>query len=205
MKQEIMRKTYSDALDAVVEKLSERKISLDERHLLIVPDIYTFALEKRLFTLGSGSFDLEVTTFNRLHNRINANKPALSKQGAIMLLKKICLEKASELTCFSKSCLRSGFAVKLYDTLTKLRSCSVTPEELRGATKLPKAHDMALLYEEYLKSIEGEFVDAGGRISVLRDYFENTDYLSDCHIYIALYDVFTSEMKKLLSVIEKKA
>ncbi len=205
MKQELQEKSYASSLDAIIARLQARRQSLDERHLLIVPDIYTFALERRLFSSGVGSFDVEVTTFNRLHKRLDSSKAALSKQSAIMLLKRICAEKASELSCYTRSYRRSGFAVKLYDTITKLRSCSVTPDELMTAAKLPKAKDVAILYAEYLKRTEGLYVDAGGRMGLLREYFENSDYLSNCHVYVALYDTFTSEIKKLLNVIERKA
>ena len=117
---EITEKSYADALEKVIGLVEKRKFDLNVRHLVIVPDNYTFTLEKRFFLQNQGSFDVEVTTFNRLCLRFSGAKKALSKQGAVMLLKKICIENADKLTCYSKSCLRPGFAVKLYEAVNAL-------------------------------------------------------------------------------------
>lgn len=205
MKTVLKDKSYVSSLDEVVRIIKNRKVDLGVRHILIVPDVYTFMLEKRLFGDGVGSFDVEVTTFNRLYSRVAQSREALSKQGAIMLLKKICLENADKLTCYSRSAQKTGFAVKLYDAISKLRSCAVTPDELKNAKNLKKANDIALLYELYEREIEGKYVDAGGRIALLKEYFESSNYLSDCHVYIALYDILPRQVELLLSVVEKKA
>ena len=138
MKQTINEKSYALALDKILEKISKRKVTLDEKHILIVPDVYTFTLEKRLFLQGKGSFDLEVTTFNRIYSRIIDEGNVLSKQGAIMLVKNLCRKNADKLTCYTRSALKTGFAVKLYDAISTLRACAVTPDEV-DAVPMPKS------------------------------------------------------------------
>ncbi len=194
---EIKEKSYASALDALERIISERKPDLGVRHIIVVPDIYTFALEKRFFLKGKGSFDVEITTFNRLYLRINTGLSALGKQGAIMILKKLCRKNASKLTSYSRSALKPGFAVKLYDALNRLRSCSVTPEELASVGELHKAGDLAVLYREYLDATSGVYVDAAGRTEILRKAVLNGE-LNDCRIYVAQYDTLSSEMQKLL-------
>lgn len=68
---EITEKSYAAALDKVIELVEKRKPDLNVRHLVIVPDNYTFTLEKCLFLKNKGSFDVEVTTFNRLCLRLS--------------------------------------------------------------------------------------------------------------------------------------
>lgn len=201
----VYEKTYADAMDAIIKKTSCRTVDLGIRHLIIVPDIYTFMLEKRLFLAGSGSFDLEVTTFNRLYQRLITDKKALSKQGALMLLKRLCRVHASELVCFSRSALRPGFALKLYDVFNTLSACSVSPEELAGAEGMLKAADIALLYREYLDETRDKYVDAAGRTRILTETAEKSGLFKDCHVYVALYDAFTAQLKKLLDVIDSSA
>ena len=153
----ITEKSYTDALDRVVNIIEARKPSLDVNNIVIVPDVYTFALEKRLFSRGKGAFDVEVTTFNRLYTRLNAGgeRVALSKQGALMLLKKVCREHADELGCYSRSCLRTGFAVKLYDELSTLRACAVSPNHLEAAEDMRKSRDLDVPYRAYLRRVDG--------------------------------------------------
>lgn len=203
----ITEKSYTDALDRVVALLEKRKPSLDVNNIVIVPDVYTFALEKRLFSHGKGAFDLEVTTFNRLYTRLAAGgtRTALSKQGALMLLKKVCREHAGELSCYTRSCLRTGFAVKLYDALNTLRACSVSPDDLVNAEGLKKAGDLAVLYREYLAEIEGKYVDAAGRNRLLGETIERSDIFADANVYVTLYDQFSAEAKRLLAIIERNA
>ena len=46
---EITEKSYADALEKVIGLVEKRKFDLNVRHLVIVPDNYTFTLEKRFF------------------------------------------------------------------------------------------------------------------------------------------------------------
>lgn len=203
----ITEKSYADALDRVVEIIERRKPSLDVNNIVIVPDVYTFALEKRLFSRGKGAFDLEVTTFNRLYTRLAAGgtRTALSKQGALMLLKKVCREHAGELSCYTRSCMRTGFAVKLYDALNTLRACAVSPDDLVNAEGLKKAGDLAALYREYLAEIENEYVDAAGRNRLLGETIERTGAIKNANVFVTLYDQFSAEAKRLLRIIENNA
>ncbi len=200
----IRQKSYADALDKIIGKILSRKVTLDEKHILIVPDVFTFALEKRLFTACKGAFDLEITTFTRLYSRLVEGDTALSKQGAIMLLKNICRRNADKLSCYSRSALKTGFAVKLYETLTSLRANLVSPDDIER-TGLRKSSDIALLYREYLTATEGRFVDGTGRNTLLSAELESGQYLNNAHVYIALYDIFTADISNLIKVIEKKA
>ena len=47
---EITEKSYADALEKVIGLVEKRKFDLNVRHLVIVPDNYTFTLEKRFFS-----------------------------------------------------------------------------------------------------------------------------------------------------------
>lgn len=205
MLKKLNKNSYADALDEIIRLLETRRVSLDEKHVLIVPDVYTFALEKRLFLGKKGAFDLEVTTFNRLYTRLVEGKKALPKQGAIMLLKDICRRSASELTYYSRSASVTGFSVKLYDALKTLRACELTPEAIRDANAMKKSGDLALLYSRYLSELDGRYVDAAGRNALLTVEPAFFEYLENAHVYIALYDVFSADMRRLLSVVEQNA
>ncbi len=204
MRQDIVKESYIASLDAMVEKIENRRINLDERHIVIVPDGYTFTLEKRLFLKG-GAFDLEVSDFNRLYTRsFGQNDKTLSKQGAIMLLKKLCHENAPKLVCYNRSALRTGFAVKLYDAIATFRSCSLSPDDLDKVVGVSKINDLALLYREYLRETKGKYVDASGRAELLLEEIKKGAF-SNCHFYIALYDTMNAQVKKIISALDKHA
>ncbi|MBR2988964.1 MAG: PD-(D/E)XK nuclease family protein, partial [Clostridia bacterium] len=126
---------------------------------------------------------------------------AINRQGAIMILKKICYE--TELSSYGSSSKRAGFAEKLYDAINKLRSCLVTPDDLREASSDRKILDVANLYEKFLQATAGKFVDAGGRVALLSQAVDD-GALRNCKFYIALYDVITPELQKLIEKIDQK-
>lgn len=192
----IVLKNYADCVDELVKTIENREVDFQTQHLVIVPDIYTFTVEKRVFDKIGGAFDVEVTTFNRLFRRkVDDGTSAISRQGAVMILKKICYH--TKLQCYGSSALRAGFAEKLYDAINKLRSCSVTPDDLRKASDDKKISDIADLYEKFLNATAGKFVDAGGRVSLLRNAVKGGAF-NNCHFYIALYDTLTPETEKLI-------
>ena len=138
----IVLKNYADCVDELVKTIENREVDFQTQHLVIVPDIYTFTVEKRVFDKIGGAFDVEVTTFNRLFRRkVDDGTSAISRQGAVMILKKICYH--TKLQCYGSSALRAGFAEKLYDAINKLRSCSVTPDDLRRLRDDNKISDIA--------------------------------------------------------------
>lgn len=198
-------KTYYDAVLALKEILVKRKPSLNISHLVITPDIYTFFLEKELVT-GAGAFDLEITNFNRIFLKTPAAANSLDRNGAVMLLKRIAEANKKQLKCFSKASGQTGFAKKLYETFCALSSCNISPDELNfGGYLKHKADDIKLLYNQFLKESEGRYTDISKRFSVLEDYFKNSGYLKNTHLYLVNYEAFNPALKRLLSEIEKLA
>ena len=54
----VTEKSYIACVDELERRLAARKPDLDVRHVVIVPDVYTFELEKRLMLGFGGAFDL---------------------------------------------------------------------------------------------------------------------------------------------------
>lgn len=196
----VTEKSYAACVDALEKKLSERVIDLDVRHIVVVPDVYTFELEKRLMLARGGAFDVEVTTFSRLYAKFaSGGERAIGKQSAIMLVKRICREHASELSCYSRSVRRQGFGGMLYEAITSLRSCGITADDLNAAAKKDsKIADLALLYAAYEKETEGKYVDSSGKIALLRKAAAKSDYFNGACVYVALYDVLPVDVTAFL-------
>ena len=196
----VVKYGYAECLDALVNDIVNRKAG--GRHLIIVPDVYTFTVEKRVFDELGGAFDVEITTFNRLFKRnVFVSGKAIARQGAVMILKKICHE--TELQCYGSSAKKAGFAEKLYDAINKLRSCSITPQMLLNASSEKKIQDIACLYQKFIDATAGKFVDAGGRVALINQAVKDGAF-SGCSFYIALYDVITPETAKLIKTLNER-
>lgn len=185
--------SFADAFDDCVMRVKNRKIDLDKKTVVIVPDKYTLYAEKRLFS-GGGAFDAEVVTFSRLLSKTGFRpKNTLSRFGSVMLLKKI-IAGGEELKCFKKSARFTGFAGKMYDTIAQLNASGVSlaggVDCGDGALKV-KTEDIALLQQRYAAAIKGRYFDSSELLKALPLALEKSGYLTGATVYLLNFDRFT--------------
>lgn len=197
----ITRKNYADTLEKVVEVISSRKVDLDVKHILIVPDKYTLKAEKMIYS-GGGAFDVSVMTFNRLFYKLNAvPREYLSKSGAIMLIKKILFQNKDKLQFFTRAVQFNGFAAKLYETINQLFACKAEIDltKLSGALK-SKMQDILLISREYRAATEGRLVDSYGKLEILFDSADN-GFFDNAIVYFANFKNPTKQVSRLIEKI----
>lgn len=197
--------SYRAALEAVMDRLASRRIDLRRKHIVLVPDRCTLTAERMLCERFGGSFDAFVTTWSRLFSQNVPQAGYLSRQGGVMLIRKILEEKAGEIKCYRKSRQTRGFASKLYDTIGQLAVCDVSPDEVRLSSGGTRADDIALIYREYLRRTEGKYADAAGRMKLLANYLAQSDYLKGATVYVACFDAYTKQMRNILDIMRAKA
>lgn len=197
--------TFRDAGDAAIAAVRGRKTELGVKHILIVPDKYTLYYERRLFS-GGGAFDAEVLTLNRLFQRAGIPCGAyLSRQGAVMLLRGIVSENAARLGCFGRSAQFTGFAEKLYNVFTQLESSGLDPLTLSADGALgAKLADIRLLYSLYKERTAGRYVDAAGRLELLRRHAD-CPYVRGAHLYVTGYYGMTKQTRAVIDALGEAA
>lgn len=196
MRPEILTKeSFIDAFDECAKSVGARKPSLDNKTVVIVPDRYTLFAERRLF-LGGGAFDVEVVTFSRLLQKTGLRpKNALSKTGAIMLMRKL-IGDGKDLECFRKSALFTGFASAIYETVAQLGASLVTPQMLDAAVTdealKRKIRDLKTLQSRYIEATEGEYTDPSALLAALPGALKESGYLNGARVHIVNFDRFTA-------------
>lgn len=130
------------------------------RAVLIVPEQYTFEAEAALSKRLGGLFGIQVLSFERLCERLvnmsAPEKPYLSPQGVRMVIRRVTTLRQKELTVFSDSSQKSGFAADMQQMFADLRRGGLDPDGLDVLVeKLPedsalreKLADIALLYRD---------------------------------------------------------
>ncbi len=194
---------YTECFNKIITLMRSRKAELGRKHILFVPDKYTLFAERKLYEGTRGAFDAEVLTFNRLLSRISEGGGYITKQGAVLLLQKILREIQGELKVFSRSIKFSGFATRIYETISQLASCRIKPSDLlgrKGASQL-KLNDLALIYQKYLEKIENKLVDASARYEQLILALDETDYFNGATVYFANFDIITEQTKVIIDKI----
>ncbi|MCL2599120.1 MAG: hypothetical protein FWD76_04330, partial [Firmicutes bacterium] len=206
--------TYGHALQDAIHTLKARKADLEHRHILIVPDHYTLACERRVYAGSHGAFDLDVLTFDRLLYALGEQTmQPLSKRASIMLIKSICLK--NKFLVFGKSALFAGFAEKLYETIQMLQGSGIEPADLcdeMGEQKIPlyqglafKLRDISKIYEQYQESMRGTHFDGMQKYVLLEQAIRTSTKIKDWHFHIANFDYFSPMIQKVLEALHQKA
>lgn len=170
------------------------KSNLSVTHTVIVPDRASLEAEKALLRAVGGSFNVRVRTFRRLANEILPKYNYLSKQAGIMALAGIIQDCKQQMQCYTKG-LTPGFVADMYDTISMMKYCRVTPQMLLSAN-LPKsvaakAHDMAVLFEGYLNFTKDKFIDSADKLELLCQCINQNQSIKDGYFYLYDFDNFS--------------
>ena len=143
--------------------------------LLLVPEQATYQASEAILS------DTRITGYNRLHvlsfDRLvylvlgkNIARPAISRLGRAMVIQRILRECAGKLSVFADSARMPGLGQRLADTITQLQQYANTPDDIKNLVQnlrkqqgdnlaSAKFADLGIVFEEYLKFIEGKFLD----------------------------------------------
>lgn len=199
--------SMKDAANYVMDVLKQvDKTSLSVMRTVIVPDRASLEAERALLKAVGGSFNVQVRTFRRLANEILPKYDYLSKQAGIMALSGIIQDVKGQLTCYTKGVETAGFVSDMYDTISMMKYCKISPERL-CAPDLPKgvagkAHDIALLYRAYLDYTANNFIDSADKLDLLCEQMPSSHTVTEGYFYLYDFDNFSAQE---LALVEKLA
>lgn len=188
---------HEEAFSAIIEKLKRvDPLDLDAGHVVIVPDRYTLSIEKLVYSSlpQKASFNISVLTLSRLAASLFPSGRFLSRQAAVMLTKKAIGRVAGGIKCFEKSIKFAGFAQNMYREICRFKSALVSPDSLMALSKeasgevSARLHDIALIYGEYEKLLEGRYTDTQGLLRIMAEGAAESPFIKNSRFYIAGYD-----------------
>lgn len=197
--------SMANAAQFVMDELKRvDKTNLSVSRTVIVPDRASLEAERTLLKAIGGSFNAQVKTFRRLAADVLPKYDYLSKQAGIMALSMIIKDNKPNLTCYLKGVETVGFIEDMYDTISMMKYCKITPQMLLKAD-LPKsvagkAHDIALLYQAYCDYTDSRFIDSADKLDLLCEEIATTDVAADSYYYLYDFDNFTAQE---LAIIEQ--
>lgn len=200
-------KTMKDASEYVMNRLKRiDSKALSVMHTIIVPDRASLEAERQLLKTVGGSFNIQVKTFRRLAADILPKYNYLSKQAGIMALSGIIRDNKDKLTCFTKGTETAGFVEDMYNTISMMKYCKITPDALKNGdfsrSVSGKAKDIAVLYRAYLDFTKDRFIDSADKLDLLREAIHNSHVAQNGYFY--LYD-FDNLSAQELAIIEQLA
>ncbi len=198
-------------------KIVKEEIGKGKKQYLVVPDRFSLEMEKMVMQeLGvTASFDFEVLTMTRLANLVIqnfGNKKLLSRLDATLLLKFLLVQYKDQLKFFTGTAITVGFAGVLFDTIAQMKSCNITPTELKNSAarlKNPalrqKLEDIALVFEGYEKFLSDQFVDTNSRMGLLCEKLPGTKVFENSGVHFCHFPDFTPQGFRALAQLFKVA
>jgi ATP-dependent helicase/nuclease subunit B len=203
--------------------LNEIKSSLERgqasRHIIIVPDQFSYQAEKRLIkALGaSGINGVEVLSFGRLSHRVLGEvggivRKHINPAGKSILVYTIMERLKESLRVFSKAAGQRGFVNTLCGTISEFKRYNITPEAVNTlemadmSTQLKdKLHDIGLIYGDFEKRLHDKYIDADDDLALLAEKLTQCKLFEGSEIWIDEFSGFTPQEYKVIERLMAKA
>ncbi|HWR60961.1 MAG TPA: helicase-exonuclease AddAB subunit AddB [Clostridia bacterium] len=191
--------------------LNEIKASLEQRngtrHIIIVPEQFSFQAERRLIkALGaSGINGAEVLSFGRLSHRVLAEvggivRKHINPAGKSILAYTIMEECREDLRVFGRAARQRGFVNTLCGTISEFKRYNITPEllgSLEEADISPqlkdKLHDIGLIYGVFEERLHDRYIDADDDLALLAEKLLQHRIFEGAEIWLDEFSGFTPQ------------
>lgn len=199
-----------------IKKLIE---SGENRILLITPEQFSFAAERRLLSdLGEINVSkVENASFSRLASEASKiyggdKLPVLSKGAKAVMMKRAVESVQDGLELFSRHASSPSFiesAVRIYD---EMKACRVNNEDLiearksaPGETLRQKLGDISKIITAYDALIDGKYYDSADTLTRLYNKLINRNYFENRVVLIDGFYGFAAQEYKIIEIILKQA
>ena len=165
---------------------------------------------------NKGAMNIDILSFHRLAYRIFDEqcvdtKEMLSEIGMNMMLRKVLEENKKQLCYFTGSFSSAGFIDKMKSMLSEFVQYEVTPGKIltmserlgEGSALCYKCKDLALIYEAFLKEVEGKYLVGEQILYELGNLIPGSKMLQGATIYLDSYTGFTPIQYTLLDQLMK--
>lgn len=205
----------------VVDALSE---SGEEGNLLLlVPEQATYQAERAILADKRvvGYHRLQVLSFSRLQFLLlgkNTAVPRLSRLGRQMVIQRILREQKDKLKVFGSSADRPGLGRQMAETVSELHQYGKTADDIeqfvselrkdeRNNLTALKFGDMCVILAEYMRFIEGKFIDPDVQLGRSCQRVAEADFVKSAKLWVDGFAGFTTSelavLRELLRVVRE--
>lgn len=190
----------------------------EQKYFVIVPEQYTMQMQREIILMhpNKGAMNIDILSFHRLAYRIFDEqcvdtKEMLSEIGMNMMLRKVLEENKKQFCYFTGSFSSAGFIDKMKSMLSEFVQYEVTPGKIltmserlgEGSALYYKCKDLALIYEAFLKEVEGKYLVGEQILYELGNLIPGSKMLQGATIYLDSYTGFTPIQYTLLDQLMK--
>ncbi|MGL5330265.1 MAG: PD-(D/E)XK nuclease family protein, partial [Peptostreptococcaceae bacterium] len=186
--------------------------------ILLVPEQYTFEMEKRMSKLfleeeKDKYLRARVLSFKTMSSIVFSHVGGLTdvninSSGKAMMTYKAIETVSKELDIFSKSSSQSGFVSSIADIISEMKQYNVSPEmleniagEVESETLKLKLQDVSKIYKEFEEKLHENYVDSQDMLKSLAEKLDICDYFNGAYVYVDEFTGFTPNQYRALKAI----
>lgn len=190
--------------------------------ILLVPEQYSFEMEKKISSLYSGEekdkyMRTKVFTFNTMSAFVFSQVGGLTdvninSSGKAMIAYRAIENVIDKLEVFSKSATQTGFVGSITEIIGELKQYNINydmleyiSEDIKNETLRLKLKDISKIYEAFENQLHENYIDSQDMLGSLSQKLEKTTYFDGSYIYIDEYTGFTPKQYSILAGLLKKA
>lgn len=200
--------------------MNEIKESLENEYdgsiIYIVPEQFSLTAEYDISeVIGRGGIlEVQVLSFKRLchriYNEFGYKSAAISKSAKAMLVYSVMKDLEKELILLKGVDKKIGLVTTVSDYISEFKRYNVTPEMLlnvntKNERLTNKLKELAYIYAEYEKRIDGRFIDSDDDLKIVMNYLEKSKLVTGAKIWIDGFDGFTPQELEVIKVLNKCA
>ena len=191
----------------------------DRQLILLVPEQASYQAERAILTDDriAGYNRLHVLSFDRLQFFLlgkNRAMPRLSRIGRQMIVNRILRDNQAKLQLFGASTTRPGLSRQMAQIITELHQYAKTPDDVeqligelekdeRNRLTAMKFADIGLIFREYLKYIEGNFLDPDAQLMRACRAVSEANFVRGAKLWVDGFAGFTTAELAILAELLK--
>ena len=188
--------------------------------IFLVPEQATYQAERAILSDRriAGYSRLNVLSFNRLQFMLlgkNTATPTLSHSGQQMIIHRILRDNKDKLKAFAASANLVGLSSQMAQTVAELGQYGKTQEDIEGLLDklrenknnltVLKFGDIGLVFKEYLRFIEGRFIDPDVQLSQARKAAGEAGFIKGARLWVDGFAGFTTNELSMLAELMRTA
>lgn len=201
--------------EKMIQKSKEMK---DKNIVAIVPEQFSMEAQKEILTLHDkhGSFNIEVTSFNRLAYSIFeeqgiAGFDIMDDLGKTLIMRKVLEDCKEELILYKEKASKPGFADKMNTLIAELKQYGIDESKLNGIqnnvsdNKIlgDKFHDVQIIAKAFNEYVDEKTFPTEEVLNIVSEHIPNSEYVKNTFFYIDGYTGFTPVQYKVIEQLIK--
>lgn len=192
----------------------------DSRFVLLVPDQYSLEAQKEILDKhkSHGTFNIEVSSFNRLAYEIldgqgNGQAQIMDELTKSILIRKALIDCSKDLKVYSKKVNMPGFTEKVKSILDEFGQYNIDDEQLKDIIKkcednVPlkrKLEDVEIIRNAFNKYVDNANLTREELLHKFIDVVGDSDTIKNTYIYLDGFTGFTPIQEKVIAKLVEHA